>query len=166
MKSNNEVWKPLKNTTYFVSSKGRIKNKNGKILKPFKDKNGYNEYKLYVNKKSIHRKEHRLVAQLFLNNYSEDLEVNHKNGIKDDNCVNNLEMVTKSENIRHSDYVLGNRIKKVYQYDLNGNLIKIWLSAKEAEKKLNFLSDKICRVCNNKRKTAYGYIWKYESEVL
>ena len=53
-------------------------------------------------KKPKHKSIHRLVAQVFLPNYSEKLEVNHINGVKTDNRLENLEMVTSSENKRHA----------------------------------------------------------------
>lgn len=50
---------------------------------------------------------HRLVAEVFLPNFDQSLDVNHKNGIKTDNRVDNLEMMTKSQNIRHWLHELG-----------------------------------------------------------
>ena len=81
---------------------GRIQNIRGKILKPSTDKDGY--YRIVLTRKDKRKSYyvHRLVARAFLDNYSKDLQVNHKNGIKTDNRIENLEMVTLQENIRHS----------------------------------------------------------------
>lgn len=54
------------------------------------------------------------------------------------------------------------RMKKVYQYDKNYNLINIFKSATEAAQKTNTPISKISAVCNNHRKTANGYIWSYK----
>ena len=51
--------------------------------------------------------------------------------------------------------------RKIAQYDLNNNLIKIWNSGIDVEKEMNWFSTKIIACCRNKQKTAYGYMWKY-----
>lgn len=72
---------------------------------------------------------HRLVAMFYLSDYSEDLQVNHKNGIKTDNRVENLEMVTNSENALHAWRVLDSteRRKKI------GEITRKWREERRNE---------------------------------
>lgn len=60
------------------------------------------ELKLSMNGKTKSYQVHRLIAQTFLDNYSEELEVNHIDGNSLNNNVDNLEMVTRLQNIRHA----------------------------------------------------------------
>lgn len=85
-----------------IRSNGRLDNRKGRKLKPARDKDGYLRITLTSNGKRKSYFIHRLVARVFLDGYDEKLQVNHKNGIKDDNKVENLEMVTLQENIKHS----------------------------------------------------------------
>lgn len=94
---------------YDISKDGQVKRKkDGKIFAPVKDKKGYYMIRLKSpafskNKdKRKNYKVHRLVAMFYLDDYSEDLQVNHKNGIKTDNRVENLEMVTNRQNVLHA----------------------------------------------------------------
>lgn len=96
---NGDIFTTKKNK---IRSNGRKDNRNGKKLKPAIDKYGYYRIVLSNNNKRKSYYVHRLVARAYLKNYSEDLQVNHKNGIKIDNRVENLEMCTLQENIRHS----------------------------------------------------------------
>jgi hypothetical protein len=57
----------------------------------------------------------------------------------------------------------GKATKKIEQYDKNGNLIKVWASAKEASKCCNISYNNISCVALGKRKSAGGYIWKYST---
>lgn len=82
-----------------------------KPLKPKTKKNGYLEVSLTlpIGSKSFYV--HRLIAETFIGTIPLNYAVNHKNGIKSDNNVNNLEIVTYSENSKHSYYILNNKIR-------------------------------------------------------
>lgn len=113
----NEIWKDIPNYEgiYQVSNLGNFKSydrivffgkiktlRPGKKLKFRKNKHGYLYTVFSVNKVRKTIKVHRIVAQVFLENNDNKLCVNHINGIKDDNRVENLEWVTHSENIIHA----------------------------------------------------------------
>lgn len=118
-----ENWREIPNYDgrYYVSNIGCVKsverkkwNGNGwqtvkgKILKNQINSNGY--YVVNLCKQGIQKtvKVHRLVAQAFLTNYDENLQVNHKDGNKLNNNIINIEMCTPSENMKHSINVLNN----------------------------------------------------------
>jgi len=168
---NNEEWReinPLKifndekisNKKYFVSTLGRFKNSYGTIMENYKvNENGY--IRVYIYNKTFTL--HRLVALTFLENPENKEQVNHKDGNKLNNSVNNLEFVTNTENQLHKFKMgLGNNYtRKIGQYDLEGNFIKEFKSIISASKELNTSTSNIKGVLINKRKTAAGFIWKY-----
>lgn len=84
---------------YKVSSYGRVQNSYGHILKPEISRNGYERVTLFDRKKY---QVHRLVAIAFIPNPQNKEVVNHKNGVKTDNAVDNLEWNTWSENVSHA----------------------------------------------------------------
>lgn len=90
------------------SMRNTHRSKRGFILKERKDSYGYVEYKLMIDGQYYFRKAHRLVAQAFIPNPKNLETVNHKNGNKNDNRVENLEWMSRGDNARHSLYVLGN----------------------------------------------------------
>lgn len=107
-----EIWKEIavSNGKYLVSNKGRIKHKKfDRILKQHYDKDGYRRVKLRLNGKGKMFYSHRLVAFAFIENDDTENKVviNHKNGVKDDNRVENLEWCTYSYNRQHAFDVLG-----------------------------------------------------------
>lgn len=113
-----ERWKPIPDyeDLYQVSDRGRVRRIAGgkgtyvgHILRPRDNNCGYPCVMLYKNKHRKLRTVHTLVTEAFLGPRPAGLQVNHKNGIKEDNRIGNLEYVTQSENIRHSFRVLGRK---------------------------------------------------------
>lgn len=101
-----EIWKPIPDYDgYQVSNFGRVKSfKQGKIiiLKPALAIVGYLFVGLFKKKKKKKIRIHQLVACAFIPNPENKPEVNHRDGNKFNNCVDNLEWVTSSENQRHA----------------------------------------------------------------
>jgi hypothetical protein len=97
-----EVWKPIPGfeSCGFVSSLGRIRSASGKDRKTSVATNGYERVGLHGGKVTV--LVHRLVAQAFCDGHSDELSVNHKDGNKLNNCFDNLEWATHSENIKHA----------------------------------------------------------------
>lgn len=127
------------------------------------------------------------MAQAYLKDYSENLQVNHINGIKTDNRLENLEMVTAKENMQKAVsiglfekvrkinrenaiknnlskyHVLANEAvkKKVAKYDKENNLLEIYESISEASRKTGISITSISYCANGKRKTGGGFIWHF-----
>ena len=90
-------------SNYSISVDGTLVNmSNGKLKKWTKDTNGYMRCTIWVNGKSSTISQHRILAEYFIENPEQKQQVNHKNGIKHDNRIENLEWVTQSENALHS----------------------------------------------------------------
>lgn len=185
-----EEWKQINNfENYEISNLGNVRNfKTKKIISKQKMGN-YLTTKLYniKTKKMKLQNIHRLVAETFIENKENKKCVNHKDGNKLNNSVNNLEWVSYQENTKHAfenglqkswfgtkfgkehpNYKFRGKWKtqiNVYQYDKNGKFIKKYNSATEAERILNISCPHIIECCKGKRKTAGGYIWKREENI-
>lgn len=169
-----EVWKDIKGYEglYQISNLGRVKSLNymktgkEKILKPVRTPDGYLKVNLYSDK-CYTKRIHRLVAENFLD--IPKLEINHLDGNKENNSVENLEWCTHAENERYSWKTLGKKSKfgnrkhrkQVLQYDLKDNFIKRWETASEAGRKLNIRSGKISACCRGERNKTGGYKWRF-----
>lgn len=92
-----EIWKPISNTTYQVSNFGRVKSKK-KILSPWNDGVGYKKVSIHPEVLKVHR----LVASAFIDNPNNYRCVNHKDGDKSNNHVDNLEWCNHSQNRVHA----------------------------------------------------------------
>src|SRR3954469_4605911 len=94
-----EVWLPIVNSDKLVSNLGHIKNKKGIILKGnIHKRSGYVQISLNINGIRSTKKAHILIARVFIPNPENKPYVNHINGIRHDNRVENLEWVSPKEN--------------------------------------------------------------------
>ena len=103
----NEIWKDIDgfNGEYAVSNTGLVKSRKfhkERILRPNKDRYGYLIVRLCMNGKEYKRKIHRLVATAFIQNPQELPQINHKDGDKTNNNVENLEWCTAKDNLKHA----------------------------------------------------------------
>ena len=179
-----EIWKDIKGYKgiYQVSNLGNVKSLprktnnqyyKGLYLKQYIYK-GYLRLQLTKHSKSKWFLVHRLVAEAFIPNPKNKPQVNHIDGNKLNNKVDNLEWVTPSENQIHSYQVLKNipsmknhfgsnhvAAKSIYQFDTNNKFIKKWNSIIEVTKTLNICACNITDCAKGNRKTAGGFIWKY-----
>ena len=163
-KKINEMYGLEQYEGYTITDKGEIISYKGKELKNLKLQENNKGY-LFIRLRYHSPKIHRLVAKSFIPNPENKEQVNHKNGIKSDNRVENLEWVTNQQNREHAiNTGLKNEIEyNIAQYDLEDNLLNVFYTAQDALDFLNISnkrSGNIGRCIKGERKTAYGYIWK------
>jgi hypothetical protein len=174
-----EEWKDIDGFEglYQVSNIGRVRSLNhetngkkyiGKVLST-KVTSGYPTVLLSNGAKKTLCRVHRLVARTFIENPTKLPEVNHLDGNKNNNCVENLEWCTSRENKIHA-WVTGltkapppEKPRMVEQYN-NNVLIAVYKSIDIASILLDISSEDICKCCKGKRKSAGGYQWKYKEE--
>lgn len=163
-----EEWKVIeKATNYEISNYGQVKSKiTKKILKPTAV-NGYLSVGLRINNKTVTSFIHRLVAESFVLCADETYVVNHKDGIKTNNHVENLEWVSQSENGKHAYRINIHKPTrlKVSQYTLDEVFVKEYESILDAEWETGIYNGRISSVCRGVKKTAGGYIWKYTNYI-
>ena len=164
-----EIWKDIPDYEgkYQASNFGRIKSlKFGKekILKLRKNNRGYLNVSLSINCIVKTYRVHRLVWSAFHGEIPEGYEINHIDEDKTNNRLDNLELVTRKENINWGT-AIQRRSKTVLQYDLEGNLINNWSSTSEIKRELGLNQGFVSACCRGKAKSAYGYIWKYKENV-
>lgn len=130
------------------------------------DKDGYKEVALSTRGKVKYYRVHRLVAITFIPNPNNYTIVNHKNEIRDDNEVNNLEWCTVKYNdnygTRNVKMSQTKQTKPVLQLDQNGEIIAEFRGVKEAMRLTGINRNCIREVIRGNRKTAGGYVWKYK----
>lgn len=175
--SNKEVWKGITGYEgiYQISNMGRVKSlervdagghkRYEIIMESSDDRVGYQMINLSKDGKTKTFKVHRLVTLAFIENKNNLPQVNHKDEIKHNNEVSNLEWCSHSYNINYGtciDRGARKQSKEVYQYDLNNKFINKFKSGMDVERKLGFDQAYVNHCCNGKYKKAYGYIWSYE----
>lgn len=182
-----EIWKdvPGYRGEYQASNLGKIrsvkKDRKIKILSDRKHPNGYFYTMVCMDGVCQTKKAHRLVALTFIPNPENKPQVNHKNGVKTDNRVENIEWCTRSENGLHAHRtglspkptgtkgmvgVLCSNSKQIAQMDLKGTLINVFGSAMEVERELGFTHTSISYCCIGKSKKSHGFIWKHISREM
>ena len=161
---------------YQAGSYGNIKsllkrcNKSDKLLKSGTNGCGYKVVTLCKDKKHYTKTVHRLIAISFFG--KSNLPVNHKDGIKSNNYIENLEFITASENQKHAikngllipntKKIAEEKRKKVLQINpITNEIIKIYNSAHEASKITGFNRGNICSACRGNGKLVNKYNWKY-----
>lgn len=165
-----EEWKAIKDfPNYKISNYGRVfsKYKNG-LLKQSKDAYGYSQVNLNRHSKKVHR----LVAETFIPNPDNLPEINHKDEDKNNNKLSNLEWCTSTYNMNYGNVLkrsaLSQRKHKtwqIYQYNLSGELVKVWMSAHEVDRN-GFNRRSVIRCCKGQIKSFKGYQWSKEKKVM
>jgi hypothetical protein len=188
----NETWRPVVGFEgrYEVSNKGRIKclpNRGNhfshRFLKPVVHRDGYIVIVLTNDKGNKYcKKMHRLVAEAFIQKEKSKDIVHHKDSVKSNNCIENLEWVSKAENTWHAsndgllsaprNYSLAKRqlsaqigkekcSRPIIQVDCDGNEIAKYPSLTEASKSVGIQRHHIRGVCTGKYAQWRGTYWRY-----
>ena len=155
-----EIFKVIKEyPMYSVSTEGRIrKNSNRRILIPSRKSNGYMQVNIFTNDgRRKHEYVHRLVALTFLDNPNHFPEVNHIDGVRDNNVLHNLEWVTHAENMAKSSWC-----KRISVHEKNGNLVGTFDKIGDACMALG-LTDSNVSACLHDRQTSHkGFTFRLE----
>ncbi len=160
-----EIFKKYKGQ-YSISNFGNIRNnKTNKILKLRTNHRGYLKTNISINGEKYTVFPHRMVAEIFILNSENKPQVNHIDGNKLNNKVDNLEWCTCKENVQHAfknGLNLGNG-KTVYQLNNNGQVLNTFKSCRDAELHIgcNGKCIGVWRACNKQRKSHKGWYWSY-----
>lgn len=170
------IWKdiPSYEGLYQASNLGEIRSlKRGLVLSPSTHR-GYKKVNLFKNGKYTTFSVHRLILITFTDESIWKPEVNHKDYDRSNNRLDNLEWVTRGENVRYSvcnrpahfckkHFKPHKRFNRIVQMTKCGDFIREWNSLSEIYRELGFEQTPIKNCCDRKPhcKTAYGYKWKY-----
>jgi len=153
---------------YLITREAKVisfKGKEPKELKQVKDTKGYVFVTICEN--GVHKQErvHRLMAKAFITNPLNKTCVNHKNSIRDDNTLSNLEWVTYSENNIHG-YRQG-RVTHLKTHKIRSREVEcistgeVFNSAKEASLHYGLNEGAVSRACSGRTKLTKGLEWRY-----
>lgn len=168
-----EEWKKIEGyDNYEVSNMGRVRSLNFmrtgrvKVISSSVSRLGYHQVDIFMNGVPEKKTIHRLVAEAFLENPDNLPQINHRDGDKSNNCVENLCWCNQSYNNHHSRgwiKVNESRKKPVLQYTKTGEFIKEYSSSHEASRETGVNQGNISACCNGKQKSANNFIWKYKN---
>lgn len=187
-----EIWKDIDGFEglYQISNFGNVKSLNygkrgyAKIIVPKENCNGYLWVILCKNGKKENHLIHRLVGKAFVDNPSGFPIINHKDENAKNNFAENLEWCTPSYNVRYSIHLHPERLKRfgatyrprkrkrgvpykhktsVVQYTKDGLEVDHFKSIAEVCSNNNWRTSSVLECCMGKRKSAYGYIWRFAS---
>lgn len=157
-KEQEEIWKPIEGYEgrYEISNLGRVKSfyREETILKPTTSFNGYYRLSIRINKTRKTIKVHRLVAKAFIPNPNNYPQVNHIDGNKKNNNLNNLEWCNSKMNIRHA-YEIGLKKRKVILILKNG-IIMDCVSGTNAMKEKGYVCRRVYECLSGKMKLHKG----------
>lgn len=168
-----EIWKVIEidgiKTNYEISNYGRCRNttklhwKTQGILSPkINKKTGYVQYCIVSNGKNFYKYAHRLVAQYFIfNKRADQTDVNHIDGNKQNNHLDNLEWCTQSENMQHAiRHNLCSHLVEVDVYSIRGEYVGRFDSVTEAMRQLNIETQASVQRINYENIINHGYQWR------
>lgn len=162
---------------YQIDTNGIVYKKNGNPMIPSTNHNGYQIVNFYINGKRTGHSVHTLVANQFLIKNNMNDQVNHIDGDKTNNCVDNLEWVSPQKNIQHSVNVLGNMVgeknhnsvgiigvnqdgETIYSSNCIMDIAKIIACGSNINPK--YVQNSIYRVLKGERKTYKNLFWYYK----
>ena len=166
------MWKKFiyegKETDYSVSTEGEVRKDTTNYILSQSSQQDYKFVGLLIDGQQKRMRVHRMVAMTFIDNPDNKPYVNHINGNRSDNNVENLEWVTPSENTRHAvetGLMNSGRKRAVIQYSLNGEQMATFESASEAARQTGGSQSKITMCCKRQRQTANDYQWRYYDDM-
>ena len=166
------MWKKFiyegQETDYSVSTEGEVRKDTTNYILSQSSQQDYKFVGLIINGKQKRMRVHRMVALTFIDNPDNKPYVNHINGNRSDNNVENLEWVTPSENTQHAvntGLFKSGRTRAVIQYNLNGEQMATFESAAEAARQTGGSQSKITMCCRRQRDSANDYQWRYYDDI-
>lgn len=157
---------------YMVSSEGEVfslKHGKKKLLKPKPARDGYLQVGLYTNGRKTRKYVHRLVAEAFIPNLKNSPQVNHKDEVKTNNCVENLEWCDAKYNLNFGDHNERSAKGRTNHPNMSHPVLcletgEIFPSTHEASRQTGVSRGNISSCLNGKRKTAGGFHWQKFTE--
>lgn len=175
-----EEWKPIPNfENYKINDKGEVKNKFGKTLTPGSTPSTNYQHVSLSNEevKAKHFYIHQLLWKTFYGEVPNGYVVCHKDGNRQNNVLDNLQLLTYKESLNRPETIekfkrsqqqfprkKGKKKSVVYQFDLNGNMVKKWDSVKSTEEG-GFSPSCVSLCCSGRYKQHKNYMWSHNETI-